>query len=72
MAKQLTKQEKFWNKYYKQLEGMHIDEAGVLEDGYPFFVAITASGTRYRCEVSRDEEGNGPGFLFGLPAPPKE
>lgn len=23
----------------------------------------------YKCEVSQDEEGNGPGFLFGLPVP---
>lgn len=38
---------------------------------------LTLDGTRYikgeqvtfEVEVSRDEEGNGPGFLYGLPAP---
>lgn len=26
-------------------------------------------GEEYRLEISRDEEGNGPGYLFGLPMP---
>jgi hypothetical protein len=28
-----------------------------------------ATGERLKLEISRDPEGNGPGFIFGLPHP---
>jgi hypothetical protein len=58
-------EEKWARKYYKTLEGRTIKKTGVTRDGFPFFVLD--DGTQ--CEISRDEEGNGPGFLFGLPIP---
>lgn len=50
-------------KYLKPLVGKKIVEVGETKEGYPFFKLN--DGTKI--EVSRDEEGNGPGFLFGLP-----
>lgn len=58
------------NKYMSALEGKTITKAGAtLEDGavWPFFVFELEGGFEIKVEVSRDEEGNGPGFLFGLP-----
>jgi hypothetical protein len=50
-------------KYMKHLEGKKIVKTGVTSNGFPFMKLD--DGTKV--EVSRDEEGNGPGFLFGLP-----
>jgi len=50
-------------KYLKPLVGRKITKVAVSEDGFPQI--ILDDGTKL--EVSRDEEGNGPGFLFGLP-----
>lgn len=36
---------------------------------FPAFTVRTPAGDVFTVEVSRDEEGNGPGFLFGLPTP---
>jgi hypothetical protein len=36
---------------------------------FPAFTVKTPSGETFVVEVSRDPEGNGPGFLFGLPTP---
>lgn len=59
-------QEHDWlRKYLKHLEGKKIVKTGVTKDGYPFFTLDDKS----KIEVSRDQEGNGPGFLFGLPTP---
>jgi hypothetical protein len=52
-------------KYVKHLEGKKILKTGVNKEGFPFFILDDGS----EIEVSRDEEGNGPGFLFGLPSP---
>lgn len=59
------------NRYYKQLEGATIVEfCGVLgEDeytleGFPTFKVRMPSGDLFMVEVSRDQEGNGGGFLF--------
>lgn len=52
-------------KYLKHLVGRTITKVGVTKDGFPFFVLDDKS----KIEVSSDEEGNGPGFLFGLPDP---
>lgn len=55
-----------WMKtYLAPLKGRTIKEVGVGDDDFPYF--DLDDGTRV--EVSRDPEGNGPGFLFGLPVP---
>tara|TARA_Y100000389_G_scaffold196216_1_gene228791 strand:+ start:201 stop:392 length:192 start_codon:yes stop_codon:yes gene_type:complete len=54
-------------KYYEQLVGMTItgftftDGDGV--DDFPTFI-LMYHGREYKIEVSRDQEGNGGGFLF--------
>lgn len=55
----------FIKKYIKHLEGKKIIKTGVSKDGFPFFTLDDGS----KVEVSQDPEGNGPGFLFGLPKP---
>lgn len=76
---ELTKYEinerNFYQKYYSQLEGGKIVVSGVVAEEDPFsgvqfwptFHVLMPDGTRYVLEVSQDPEGNGPGFLFGLP-----
>lgn len=56
---------KWMIKYLSHLEGKKIVKVGVTKEDYPFFTLDDGS----KIEVSRDEEGNGPGFLFGLPRP---
>jgi len=56
---------KWMMKYLKPLEGRTIKKTGVDKDGFPYFTLD--DGTKI--EVSCDEEGNGPGFLFGLHVP---
>ena len=63
--------------YYGQLIGatvvgikMNLEED--QEHGDPLFTQVwpliifEKDGQEYRCEISRDEEGNGPGYMFGL------
>lgn len=63
--------------YYGQLIGatvvgikMNIEQD--QEYGDPLFAKVwpiiifEKDGQEYRCEISRDEEGNGPGYMFGL------
>lgn len=57
----------FWARYYKQLEGGVIGKTGFTDDGFPFFAVKLKDGTEVLCEISQDPEGNGPGFLHGLP-----
>jgi len=64
----MKNQRKFWENYYKTLEGGRIVKTGVKGDGFPFFV-VEVNGERFECDISADPEGNGPGFLFGLPNP---
>ena len=66
----------FLKKYYGFLKGKVIVEAGVAkgEDEYsgpwPYFVVQDPkTKQKFKIEVSMDGEGNGPGFLFGLPDP---
>lgn len=66
----------FLQKYLGQLVGATIESVDVKveEDmGYPEvwprLQAKLADGTTVTLEVSQDTEGNGPGFLFGLPMP---
>lgn len=63
---------KFYSAYYSQLEGCTITHTRVKnEDGllWPVLTITAPDGEVFSIEVSRDEEGNGPGFLFGLPVP---
>ena len=66
---------KFYMNYYKPLIGAKIIDTTIkVEDDFgadQFWPQITVEkdGQQFVLEVSRDEEGNGPGFLFGLPTP---
>jgi hypothetical protein len=33
-------------------------------DHFPYLALMLPDGTTVKCEISRDEEGNGPGWLF--------
>lgn len=59
--------------YLRPLVGAEIVGVDVhVEDEYEAWPRLTVrlrNGTKLTLEVSRDEEGNGPGFLFGLPIP---
>jgi hypothetical protein len=65
----------FHKKYYKALEGatiqkfveMRKDEFGGKP--FPVFLVKFADGSVNEIEISQDEEGNGGGFVFGLPVP---
>jgi hypothetical protein len=64
----------YWTKYYKSLEGATITKfSGMNEadygDGFPAFLVTFADGTQGIIEISQDPEGNGGGFIFGLPQP---
>ena len=52
-------------KYIKPLEGRTIIKTGVNKDGFP----VIHLDNGWKLEISRDEEGNGAGFIFGLPIP---
>lgn len=65
----------FWNKYYGSLEGATIvkfigmnteDDYG---DGFPEFQVRFKNGEVDIISISQDPEGNGGGFIFGLPLP---
>jgi len=61
---------KWFKRYYGQLVGMTVVKAGIGEvdefgdEGFPFFILKAKDGTKVKIEVSQDQEGNGPGFLF--------
>ena len=58
--------------YYEQLIGAtithyeEVDEEHIL-DPFPVFLMKLKDGTEVQVDVSRDEEGNGGGFLFIAP-----
>lgn len=68
----------FWNKYYGSLNGARIlkfdgmNTADDLGDGFPTFTIQFLDGSIGKIEISQDPEGNGGGFIFGLPTPVKE
>ncbi len=72
-TKQDTIQERWNAGYYSALNGATIikflrtdtDEFG--GKGFPMFLVKLANGQLTELVVSQDEEGNGGGFLFGLP-----
>lgn len=54
-------------KYYGQLRGFTITDFFLKEDEddfWPCFQLVKDGHAPVYIEVSRDEEGNGPGFLF--------
>lgn len=53
-------------KYMDGLLGNTIIETGVDDEGFPYFI-ISDGTNEFRVQVSCDEEGNGPGFLVGVP-----
>jgi hypothetical protein len=64
--------EKSWaQKYYEGAIGLTIVGVEIDEDGFPVLLCTDKArpAVEVRLEVSQDEEGNGPGFLFGLPTP---
>ena len=63
-----------WNNgYYTQLEGATIlkfkgtDPDDFGSRGFPQFIAKLKTGEVVELTLSQDEEGNGGGFMFGLP-----
>ena len=65
--------EKKWRvKYYQGAIGFKVVAATLSKDGFPQLVCQRGRGKAFEeivLEVSQDEEGNGAGFLFGLPMP---
>lgn len=61
---------KFMKKYLAPLIGCVLTEVKTKPDGFVALVfAPPQGGKPFECELSSDEEGNAPGFLFGLPTP---
>jgi hypothetical protein len=79
MSRTSDKERKWMIEYMTPMVGTTITEVGVTEadefgSAYPYFktrkpATATAEAEEMTIEVSQDEEGNGPGFLFGLPSP---
>lgn len=70
----------YLEKYYSPLVGLTITSIAVVPDldddgddpwgdNWLVIQAVDSKGNIYRLEVSQDPEGNGPGFIFGLPNP---
>jgi len=65
----------FYNEYYGSLIGATILDFKMVQDEddsyiqWPTFTVKLADNTVIDIEVSQDTEGNGSGFLFGLPMP---
>jgi len=59
---------KFMHRYLQPLVGCRVTEISET-DGFPTIVFRNEVGECFRCDLSSDEEGNQPGFLFGLPIP---
>lgn len=65
-------QKRWMEGYYAPLVGMTIERVEIRTEEVMFgewliIHAVDKTGERFQLEVSRDEEGNGPGFVFGLP-----
>jgi hypothetical protein len=79
MSKRKDTERKWMIEYLTPAVGCTITEVGVTEadefgDAFPYLkirraATATAEAEEFTLEVSRDEEGNGPGHLFGLPSP---
>jgi hypothetical protein len=69
--KQMTAKE-WMEAYLKPLSGTVIRQVKVREDElgqWPVLVIQPLKGDVFEIEIGRDAEGNGPGFIFGLPRP---
>jgi len=72
-ADRLDKERKL--KYYSQLKGATILNVEIFEDdmfsgfdaNWPVFFVRLSDGSMTELQLSCDEEGNAPGFMFGLP-----
>ena len=67
------KQGEHMKDYYEQLIGATITHYEEVKDEhaldpFPVFLMKLKDGTKVQVDVSRDEEGNGGGFLFIAPA----
>lgn len=66
-----------WREYYNNLRGAKIlsfigmskDETNPYDEGFPQFLVRFADDSIGMIEISQDPEGNGGGFIFGLPLP---
>lgn len=63
----------FYHRYFSQLVGATIEEFIFAHDKdedeyWPTFKVKLADGSRLEIEISQDEEGNGPGWISGLPS----
>jgi hypothetical protein len=71
ISESMKKQETdFYKEYYSQLEGATIvkflgmKEEAMTHGAFPQFTLKLKSGEKVKVEVSKDQEGNGGGFLF--------
>ena len=69
-----AKERKFYADYYGSLVGATITKVTISDDddegnSWPIFAVTLKDGTKVELELSQDEEGNGPEFMFGLPDP---
>ena len=65
---------KFFATYYGSLVGATVISfdgmtESDMDDGFPTFTVKFANGEIGQIEISQDAEGNGGGFIFGLPTP---
>ncbi len=68
--------QKFWQNYYGSLNGATIlkfngftNDDDDPKSNFPSFEVKFKDGSISTIEISQDEEGNGGGFIFGLPTP---
>lgn len=68
----VSDEKQFQKDYYGQLVGFtvtqveqKVEDMGGYEEVWPQ-ITLKKGPKEIQLEVSRDEEGNGPGFLFGL------
>ena len=74
--RRLQAHRRWWQAYLAPLKDATIKAAGlkmlpdddILEE-WPVLLIETVDGKMLEVTISRDPEGNGPGFLFGLPMP---
>jgi len=60
----------FMVRYLRPLIGCTVTDVKPSPGGeFTTIVFTKADGQKMNCELSSDEEGNAPGFLFGLPHP---
>lgn len=71
----LEKQTQWSTLYYSSLVGAKVVKVDCSADEFGDVwpkITFEKDGETFEVEVSQDEEGNGPGFLFGLAMPSDE